>query len=141
MQTYMVLATRHKEENKMIRTNNKTETIDFLWKRAKGETENKDNRFFIDQEGRIIGHGYLQGNGDYFPKTPNGVEITVAKGTKKKDVVEQVDAAMQPNRWCAACQRPIPEGYAIRVELEKFTHHERVWFACSDECAKTLRKE
>lgn len=125
----------------MVRTNNKTETIDFLWKRSKGETECKDNIFFIDQEGKIIGCGYLQGNGDYFPTTPSGIEISVEKGTKKKSIIEQVNAAMQPSRWCASCQNPIPEGYGIRVVLEKFSHHERTWFACSEVCAQILRKE
>ena len=130
-----------KKVNNMVRTNNKTETIDFLWERSKGKTKCKDNRFFIDQEGKIIGNGYLQGNGDYFPTIPNGIEISVGKGTKKKSIVDQINAAMQPNRWCASCQNPIPEGYGIRVELEKYTLHERTWFACSEVCAQILRKE
>ena len=39
---------------------------------------------------------------------------------------------------CAACQKLIPEGGAIRVELEKYSHHERVFLACSRECADIL---
>ncbi len=124
-----------------MKTNNKTETINFLWNRSQGKTKCKDNRFFIDRDGRIIGPGYLQGNGDYFPTTPNGIEISVSKGTKKKDTIEQINAGMQPDRWCASCQNPIPEGYAIRVELEKMTRHERTWFACSGVCASVLRGE
>ena len=125
----------------MVKTNNKTETINFLWERSNGKTECKDNRFFLDREGKIIGHGYLQGNGDYFPTTPNGIEIGVSKGTKKKDIIEQVNAAILPDRWCASCQNPIPEGYGIRVVLEKMTRNERVWFACSEKCVSVLRGE
>jgi hypothetical protein len=40
---------------------------------------------------------------------------------------------------CAACQRLISsETERITVELEKYTQHERVWLACSKECATIL---
>lgn len=55
--------------------------------------------------------------------------------------LDSVLAAMQPDRWCASCQHPIPEGNAIRVNLEKMTRNERVWFACSEECRNVLRRE
>jgi hypothetical protein len=53
--------------------------------------------------------------------------------------VEEVFADIQqffPDR-CAACQKLIKEN-PIKVELEKYTHHERIFLACSDECAKIL---
>ena len=42
-----------------------------------------------------------------------------------------------PDR-CASCQKLIKEK-PIRVELEKYTHHERTFLACSEECASILR--
>lgn len=80
----------------MVRTKNKQESIDFLWERSKGNTDCKDNHFFIGKNGEILGHGYLQGNGDYFPNYPKDMklDITVVKGMNKKDLVEQIRTAM-----------------------------------------------
>lgn len=66
-----------------IRTDNYNETIRFLMQRARGKTENKDNRFFIDSIGRIVAHGYIQSESNaYFPQTPrNSIEITISKAT------------------------------------------------------------
>ena len=52
----------------------------FLMRRARGHTENKDNRFFISAEtGELKSSGYLQGNGDWFPSTPKGTyEVAVS---------------------------------------------------------------
>ena len=53
--------------------------------------------------------------------------------------VEEVFADIQqfyPDR-CASCQKLI-EKNPIKVELEKYTHHERVFLACSDECVDVL---
>ena len=45
-----------------------------------------------------------------------------------------------PDR-CAACQELIAPGAdRTRVELEKYTHHARVFLACSEECAEILRE-
>ena len=41
---------------------------------------------------------------------------------------------------CGACQATIEPGKEIMVTMEKFTHHERTWPACSEECADILRK-
>lgn len=52
----------------------------FLMRRAKGKTDNKDNRFFISAEsGKLESSGYLQGNGDWFPHIPkNTYEVAVS---------------------------------------------------------------
>lgn len=41
---------------------------------------------------------------------------------------------------CGACQAGIEPGKEIMVTMEKFTHHERTWPACSEECANILRE-
>lgn len=125
----------------MTKTNTETETIEFLWEHSRGKNECKVNRFFIDRFGRIVEHGYLQGKGDIFPTIPNGIEVWVQKGTKKKDIIERVKAATLPDKWCTVCQNPIPEGNTIRVELGKNSPHERTVFACSNKCARILGKK
>jgi|GEM_PF-5766481 len=42
---------------------------------------------------------------------------------------------------CAACQKTIPAGTGISIELEKYTPYERIFYACSEECAEILRLE
>ena len=45
----------------------------FLMAVARRKTENRDNHFWIDvKNGTLRSSGYLQGNGDYFPHTPQG---------------------------------------------------------------------
>ncbi len=119
----------------MTKTNTETETIEFLWERSRGKNDCKVNRFFIDRYGRIIGHGGIS------PTIQNGIEIWVQKGTKKKDIIERVKTATQPDRWCTVCQNPIPEGNTIRVELEKISPHEGTVFVCSKKCANILEKK
>jgi len=41
---------------------------------------------------------------------------------------------------CGACQTIIEPGKEIMVTMEKFSHHERTWPACSEECADILRE-
>lgn len=82
-----------------MKTDNKTETTNYLINRANGKTECKDNSFFIDIEGKIIGHGYLQEDGEYFPAMPNGIEIYISEGMTKKDIIEQVNVAIKDNRY------------------------------------------
>jgi len=41
---------------------------------------------------------------------------------------------------CGACQATIEPGKEIMVTMEKFTHYERTWPACSKGCADILRK-
>ena len=52
----------------------------FLMRRARGHTENKDNRYFISAEsGEMISSGYLQGNGDWLVGIPKGTyEVAVS---------------------------------------------------------------
>lgn len=67
-------------------------------------------------------------------------DATKIRGTME---IEEVWANIQqflPDR-CAACQKLIaPDADSIRVELEKFSHHERIWLACSEKCADILRE-
>lgn len=79
----------------MVRTKNKTETINFLQKVSKRTAKTTDNHYFINQDGKIVGHGYLQGNGDYFSHIPEGsIDIVVQKGTTKKIIRNEVKRAM-----------------------------------------------
>ena len=79
-----------------MRTKNKIETIKALWAVSKRESDCKDNHFFIGKNGEILGHGYLQGNGDYFPNYPTKMklDVTVVAGMKKRDIAEQIRTAM-----------------------------------------------
>lgn len=79
-----------------MRTNNNKETIAALWAVAKGEGATKDNHYFIGTMGEIQGHGYLQGNGDYFPQIPkNTIDIVILRGMKKRDVIKEVNFAIE----------------------------------------------
>ena len=52
----------------------------FLMRRARGHTENKDNRYFISADnGEIKASVYLQGNGDWAAHIPkNTYEVAVS---------------------------------------------------------------
>ena len=52
----------------------------FLMARARGKTDNKDNRFYIDvKTGELKASAYLQGNGDWIENEPRGTyEVAVS---------------------------------------------------------------
>ena len=66
------------------------------------------------------------------------MEATKIRGTMEPEEIYINIRQFFPDR-CAACQEVIPDGEAIRVEMEKYSNHERVFLACSDECADILR--
>ena len=76
-----------------MRTKTQKETIEFLRARANGETENKDNTFLIDEKGRIVGHGYVTSGSWLDFGSLKGTEICVERGTKVKDIVDDVRLA------------------------------------------------
>jgi len=79
-------------------TKTQKETIEVLRARARGETENKDNTFLIDEKGRIIGHGYWTPGSWFEWGSRKGAEIHVELGTKVKDIIEQIRLAKKACR-------------------------------------------
>jgi len=68
-------------------------------------------------------------------------DATTIRGTMEIEEVHADIKQFLPER-CGACQTLISsKTKRIRVELEKYTHHERVWYACSDECANILKED
>lgn len=67
-------------------------------------------------------------------------DATKIRGTMEIEEIHIDIRQFLPER-CAACQKLISsETERLSIELEKYSHHERIWLACSEECAEILKE-
>ena len=70
-----------------------------------------------------------------------GGEMEIEEKEEEEEKQRIEDNESEHGMICGACQTVIEPWTEIMVTMERFSHHERTWPACSPECAKILEEQ